>query len=173
LGRRVIDIRDATDADRETLLRINRAARPHVAPLDAAEVGRLVGLGGRVVVAVEDDRRAIGYAILIGSECAYDGEEFSRFRENSCERFLYIDQIALESPARGRGIATTVYRHVERIAHAAGTNVLCCEVNVDPPNPASRRFHARFGFVEIGDMNTADGRRVVLLRKRLEAPQMG
>ena len=28
--------------------------------------------------------------------------------------------------------------------------ILCCEVNIDPPNPVSDAFHAFFGFVEVG-----------------------
>jgi predicted GNAT superfamily acetyltransferase len=27
---------------------------------------------------------------------------------------------------------------------------LCCEVNVEPPNPGSLRFHERIGFAEVG-----------------------
>lgn len=28
--------------------------------------------------------------------------------------------------------------------------MVCCEVNSDPPNPASDAFHARLGFAEVG-----------------------
>ena len=31
-----------------------------------------------------------------------------------------------------------------------GHTVLCCEINVDPPNVASDRFHGAFGFEEVG-----------------------
>jgi predicted GNAT superfamily acetyltransferase len=163
----VIEVRDSNGAAEASLLRINSHAQPHVALLNASEVRRLVGLGARVVVAIDDDQREIGYAILIASECRYDGEEFSHFRERATERFLYVDQVAVEAASRSRGIATLLYRHVERVAQAIGARALCCEVNIDPPNPVSRRFHAGRGFIEIGEMDTRDGRRVSLLWKDL------
>jgi predicted GNAT superfamily acetyltransferase len=35
-------------------------------------------------------------------------------------------------------------------ARAAGYAHVCCEVNIDPPNPGSDAFHANMGFEEIG-----------------------
>jgi hypothetical protein len=32
----------------------------------------------------------------------------------------------------------------------AGYTRVCCEVNVEPPNPGSDAFHANLGFEEIG-----------------------
>lgn len=38
--------------------------------------------------------------------------------------------------------------------------VVCCDVNLDPPNPASDSFHAGFGFAEVGRARLASGKQV-------------
>ncbi len=44
---------------------------------------------------------------------------------------------------------------------------LTCEVNLEPPNPASLEFHRRIGFSEVGRLNTRDGRTVALLSRNV------
>jgi uncharacterized protein len=39
------------------------------------------------------------------------------------------------------------------------------EFDTDPPNEASRRFHARFGFVEVGAQRVAGGKKTVSLQE--------
>jgi predicted GNAT superfamily acetyltransferase len=42
-----------------------------------------------------------------------------------------------------------------------GHTVLCCEINVDPPNVASDRFHGAFGFEEVGQAFLAERAKTV------------
>ncbi len=44
---------------------------------------------------------------------------------------------------------------------------MVCEVNSDPPNPASLAFHAGRGYLDPGHQRTPDGHEVVLLEKPL------
>ena len=39
--------------------------------------------------------------------------------------------------------------------------ILCCEINVLPPNPVSHAFHAGFGFNEVGRSADAEASKVV------------
>jgi predicted GNAT superfamily acetyltransferase len=43
--------------------------------------------------------------------------------------------------------------------------ILCCEVNVEPPNPGSLRFHQRIGFAEVDKIAPKPGYIVSLLVK--------
>ena len=53
-------------------------------------------------------------------------------------------------PARGRGVGRALYTEVDRqMAAIDGADHLALEVNVDPPNEGSLRFHAGLGFVEV------------------------
>jgi predicted GNAT superfamily acetyltransferase len=65
-------------------------------------------------------------------------------------RFVYIDRVITAPAARGRGYARALYEDVFARAVAAGHALIACEVNLEPPNPASDAFHARLGFAEVG-----------------------
>jgi len=43
-------------------------------------------------------------------------------------------------------IGTELYSHLEQSIKKEKISYLCCEVNVEPPNPGSARFHKRRGF---------------------------
>lgn len=66
------------------------------------------------------------------------------------------------------GIGPELYRELEARATDNGSIVLCCEVNALPPNPVSLAFHQRMEFVRIGQMETPDGRSVVLLSREAD-----
>jgi predicted GNAT superfamily acetyltransferase len=42
-----------------------------------------------------------------------------------------------------------------------GRDRVVCEVNQNPPNPASDAFHAALGFAEVGSASVYDGSRTV------------
>jgi len=39
-----------------------------------------------------------------------------------------------------------MYKHLEDMLKKEKVSFLCCEVNVEPPNEGSTRFHKRIGF---------------------------
>jgi len=63
-----------------------------------------------------------------------------------------------------------LYSELEAVGlQAAMRKSLSCEVNLDPPNPASMAFHMSYGFIQIGRMHTSDGRHVALLQKAVRS----
>jgi len=42
--------------------------------------------------------------------------------------------------------------------------LITCEFDIEPPNPASERFHAKLGFREIGRQQLDSGRKTVSLQ---------
>ena len=60
-----------------------------------------------------------------------------------------VDTVAPGVPADGRGGANSL------------NSAVPAEINVDPPNPASDRFHQAFGFVEVGSAFLADRAKTV------------
>jgi len=65
---------------------------------------------------------------------------------------------------RPHGIGALLYRDLFSFAAASAIDLVACEFDVDPPNPASERFHARFGFREVGRRWLDDGRKQVSLQ---------
>ncbi|MBC7975179.1 MAG: GNAT family N-acetyltransferase, partial [Myxococcales bacterium] len=67
-------------------------------------------------------------------------------------------RVVIAADARGRGHARRLY---DDLATRAAGRPLCCEVNVQPPNPGSLAFHERLGFVACGEADDPrNGKRV-------------
>jgi predicted GNAT superfamily acetyltransferase len=58
-------------------------------------------------------------------------------------------------------VARTLYDELFRRAAAEGVPMIGCEVNSDPPNPASDAFHERLGFAEVGRAALPGGTKLV------------
>ena len=159
-------IRDAGREDLPAILEINREGAPGVGRLDLSEATGLLERSTFLRVA-EDGSGVTGYVIVFASGTPYDGEEYLWFGRRPGD-FLYVDQVAVARIARGRGVASALYADVERAARERGLLTIACEVNLRPENLASLRFHARQGFLEVGTLETRDGRLVSLLEKRLQ-----
>ena len=78
--------------------------------------------------------------------------------------FVYIDRVVVASRARQGRLATALYQDLFRCAKASGIAAVSCEFDTDPPNEASRRFHQRFGFLEVGTQRIRGGSKAVSLQ---------
>jgi predicted GNAT superfamily acetyltransferase len=54
-----------------------------------------------------------------------------------------------------------MYSDLKLASQNAGHSMHCCEINVDPPNLASDRFHEAFGFAEVGSALLAERAKTV------------
>ena len=120
----------------------------HAQELSWLEADRLVKLTGQAFLA-----RRIGnvdaFLLAFDQDAAYDSPNFLWFRARY-PRFVYVDRIVVAPSARGRGLARRLYDDLFHHARRAGHQRVVCEVNREPPNPASDAFHAALGFSEVG-----------------------
>ena len=79
-----------------------------------------------------------------------DSPNFAWVRQHYPEA-LYIDRIAVAPHARRQGVARRLYEDLFQEAAAQGFPQIACEINADPPNPASDAFHAALGFKPVGE----------------------
>lgn len=96
-----------------------------------------------------------GFLIALDERAKYRNPNFDWFR-GRYSRFVYIDRVVVEPAQRGRGIARQLYEDLFDAARSSGRGRVVCEVNSDPPNPASDAFHARLGFAIVGTAHLAD-----------------
>ena len=138
------------------LLALNNA---HAQELSWLEPERLQHLVEQAFLA-----RRIGdldaFLLAFDQDARYDSPNFLWFCARY-PRFVYVDRIVVASSARGRGCARRLYRDLFEHAAEAGYERVVCEVNSNPPNPASDAFHAALGFVEVGTASVYDGSRTV------------
>jgi uncharacterized protein len=136
----------------------------------ALELSRLTPARLRHLAAQAFYARRIGevdaFLLAIDERADYDSPNFLFFR-NRYPRFVYVDRIVVASSARGRGLAQRLYRDLFTQAAHAGHDCVVCEVNSEPPNPASNAFHERLGFSPVGSASIHGGSKTVryLLRR--------
>jgi predicted GNAT superfamily acetyltransferase len=131
----------------------------HAAELSWLEPERLSFLLGEAFYA-----RRIGaleaFIMTFDQDARYDSPNFLWFRERY-KHFVYVDRVVVAATARGRGHARRLYEDLFDHVRRAGQAIVTCEVNADPPNPASDAFHAALGFAEVGDAVIHGGKKAV------------
>jgi len=162
-------LRPVTDDDAEEVLALNARNVEALAPMDADRFARLRAWASRFDV-LEAERGFAGFVIVFGPGADYDSENYRWFAERYRDRFAYLDRIVLHEAVRRRGLGGFVYDAVER--DAAGHGRLTLEVNLVPRNEPSLAFHARRGYVEVGQLGD-ETHRVSLMEKPLGTPGSG
>jgi predicted GNAT superfamily acetyltransferase len=151
-----------TAADEAAILELNNAHEMELSRLDPARLQHLLAAAYHARMAPH----GVAFLIAFAPDADYDGVHFAWFRERFKD-FVYVDRIVVAHEARGRGIARALYADLFHHAQADGHSMIGCEVNADPPNPASDAFHASLGFYEIGAASMANGKAVRYFSKPL------
>ncbi|MFI4986709.1 MAG: GNAT family N-acetyltransferase [Alphaproteobacteria bacterium] len=108
------------------------------------------------------------FLLAFDESASYDSVNYLWFRERY-RHFVYVDRVVVAPAARGRGYARRLYADVLGKAARAAHSIVVCEVNIDPPNPASDAFHAALGFAEVGKATIqAGGKSVRYLARALD-----
>jgi hypothetical protein len=163
-------IRRWRETDLPALHALNESAVPAVNSLSPAALRDL--LEAALVAAVVESGKQEGFGDVVGFLiCLPEGLDYAsdnyRWFSQRYARFAYVDRVVVDSGRRGGGLGGALYGGLVRDL-AGQRPVLTCEVNERPPNPASLRFHERFGFTPVGRQETeGGGKSVVLLAKSL------
>ena len=160
-------LRKYEPGDESQVLALNEACLAELGPMDVDKVRAFAQWAGFFEV-VEVDDKIVGLVIGLTEEAPYDSPYFGWFAERHSS-FAYIDRVAIDERQRGNGWGPAMYRAFEAWARDAGRPVLCAEVNTQPPNSRSLRFHDLFGFDMVAQFQpdeTVD-RRVGMMVKRL------
>lgn len=155
-------LRPIREADAPAILALNNAHAVELSWLTPDSLRALLGLAWHARM----DEAGHAFLIALRQDAAYDGVNFGWFRARY-PRFVYVDRIAVAAEARGRGLAAALYADLFARAAAAGETLVGCEVNLDPPNPASDAFHAARGFIEAGRARLSNGKTVRYLTRTL------
>lgn len=156
-----LTVADLDTIEGAALLALNNA---HAVELSWLEPARLAHLVAQAFLA-----RRVGVAdallLTFDQDADYDSPNFLWFRQRY-PAFVYVDRVVVADSARGRGLAKALYDDLFAAAQAAGHERIVCEVNSDPPNPASDAFHAALGFVPVGTAEIHGGKKTVTYLER-------
>lgn len=155
-----VQIREMTVSDASAIVSLNQSVVSVTSPMDRKKFGNLFELSTSSPVAVLNGK-CVGFLIAIerGVDYDNDNDNFSWF--TSClNDFLYIDRVVVSSECRGLGVGSLLYSHLFESARNTKQRRITAEIDVEPPNQPSLRFHEKMGFVEIGTRELASGKRV-------------
>jgi len=147
------------------LLALNNAHARELSWLEPARLEHLVGQSFFARRLGERGEHVDAFLLALDQNADYDSPNFLWFRERY-ERFVYVDRVAVASSARGRGLARLLYVELFAAAVRERHSSVVCEVNSEPPNPASDAFHAALGFSEVGRASIHNGSKTVCYLRR-------
>lgn len=140
-------LRELTSLDVPNMLVLNNEAAPAVPASVESELAELLRASSFGFAAVSGDE-LLGFVVGFEPGTDYASPNYRYFEDRGTDH-LYIDRIVVAEEARGMRVGQSLYRRVIELAVDQGREEVTCEVNVDPPNPASAAFHSRLGFSEI------------------------
>ncbi|MBV8502159.1 MAG: GNAT family N-acetyltransferase [Paucibacter sp.] len=165
-----MNIRLATSDDLPAVLALNEESVHFLSPLSGARLARLHEQAALHQV-LEDQGQVLAFLLAFREGAAYDSVNYQWFAGRYA-RFLYIDRVVVSRRLQTQGAGSALYRHAFAWAAAKEVPWVTCEFDVEPPNPVSERFHAKFGFAEVGRQLVAGGMKTVSLQAA-RVPEQG
>jgi predicted GNAT superfamily acetyltransferase len=143
-------VRNIETADLSKVLEINNANTPGVSELTFTEIETDLRNSLHALAIDNEHGEVCAFCVTFGPDAPEAGDNHRWFAERY-KSFVYLDRIAIDSNHQNRGLGALLYQSVEQhMLKSAEHSLLCCEVNLEPPNPGSLRFHQRIGFTEVG-----------------------
>ena len=155
-------IRKAESKDLEKILALNEESVHFLSPMNMEKLEHLVSQAERIEVA-EVDGVVEAFVLTITEGKDYDSVNYLWFEERY-DRFLYIDRVVVSVKMHGKGLGGVLYDSIFEYAKQSEIPFVTAEIDINPPNPGSLRFHEKFGFKEVGKQSVANGKKVVSLQ---------
>lgn len=162
-------IRNMQDGDLSAVMRLNNDNVPAVSLIDLDELQQDLRLAEHALVITDTaTSEPHGFCTTFASGISEDlGVNYAWFADRY-PAYVYLDRVVIDTPFQSRGQGELLYDELERRIRATGTtDLFVCEVNLQPRNEGSLRFHARLGFEQVGEQESKPGLVVAMLAKRL------
>jgi len=111
----------------------------------------------------EEAGTVIAFLLALREGASYNSPNCTWFASRY-PQFLDVDRIVVSQSVKAKGADTLLYKELFALAAANGVRQVACEFDIDPPNGISERFHARFGFKEVGQQAVAGASKRVSLQ---------
>lgn len=144
------------------MLALNDEQVLQTSPMTAEQLGALQRLAAWCKVVDAEDRVA-AFLIALREGAPYENDNYAWFSARF-PRFLYVDRVVVGKVFAGRGLGSQLYAGLFAFARHSDVRTIACEYDIFPPNPASRAFHDKHGFVQRGTHWVANGTKQVSLQ---------
>lgn len=158
----IISIRSAVPEDFQDILKLNEESVHFLSPLSLEKLKHL-HIQAEIHKVVEINGIIEGFVLALQEGKDYDSINYSWFLSHY-PSFLYVDRVVVSTGQQGAGLGAMLYQEVFKHARDISVPCVTAEIDIDPPNPASLKFHEKFGFEEVGRQLVADGKKAVSLQ---------
>ena len=138
----------------ENLYKLNQENTPEVGSIKSYESFVSLLDISSINLLIEYKKQPVGFVICFRENLEYESLNYKFFNETK-QKFLYIDRVVIQSDYRRMGFGTKVYKYIDGVA-AKESLPICCEVNSIPLNQISFNFHAKNGFIKVGERDFKD-----------------
>jgi len=153
------------ESDIDAALELNNLNTPAVGELDRVQLQFLIDHSLYSFAIGADTLHA--FCITFAPGAPYTSVNYQWFSKKYTN-FVYLDRIVVSEIMRNQTLGEKLYLAVEqRMIKDRCAPILTCEVNLNPPNHGSIRFHNRIGFHEVGQQESKPGLTVSLLSKQI------
>jgi len=153
------------NSDIDAALELNNLNSPAVGEIDRTTLEFLIEHSLYSFAIGADTLHA--FCITFAPGAPYSSVNYQWFSQNYSD-FVYLDRIVVSEKMRNNSLGAKLYAAVEqRMIKDRCAPILTCEVNLNPPNTGSIRFHNRIGFREVGQQESKPGLTVSLLSKQI------
>ena len=157
-----IHIRPADDSDFPDILGLNESEVRQTSLLDIEGLRQLSSMAAyHKTVTVKG--RVAAFLLALREGTRYQSDNYQWFASRY-KQFIYVDRIVVGFEFSGLGIGSLLYKNLFEFARGCEIPIIVCEYNIEPPNLASRAFHDKFGFNEVGRQHVANGSKLVSLQ---------
>ena len=163
-----ISIRPWQAQDEEAVLSMNQKSVQQLSALDQPRLQQLAAISSKFWVA-QQQQRLCGFLLAFEQGSTYDSSNYQWF-DQRYPRFIYVDRIVIDADFRGMALGQRFYQRLVDYARAQHIPAICAEVDLEPANPASLKFHRQQGFVEVGQRQYGTPQKTVSLL-RLECSE--
>ena len=152
---------NAESFHKDFIMNLNRENVPAVGKLDEGLYNRFLKYSDYFKL-VKYDNQSIGFMIGLLPNRPYDSVNYKWF-EKKYKSFIYIDRIVISFKYQNKGFGTFFYDDLKN-CFKDSYNSMTCEVNIIPKNDISMKFHKKYGFKEVGQQRTENGKKLVSMQ---------
>ena len=152
------NIKTVDKSDFDFILSLNQKNLPEVSSTDLVGMSYFLKISSYFKIILHNNQ-PVGFCIGLKPGKDYFSENYIWInkRYNS---FIYVDRIVIDEKYRNIGIGSYFYTHLVKTYYGKVENIIC-EVNILPHNKPSVNFHKKYGFKEIGQKDTENGKKRV------------
>ena len=151
---RSINVSNYSELELNAIFDLNQLNTPEVGSLESLDyLKKLIGLSAYNLLMLSDEE-IIGFIICMREGSTYGSENYKFFTQR-LKKFLYVDRVVVDERHRRSGLGKAIYQDI--FAYVNDKNLpIALEVNTEPVNQPSLKFHEKMGFEKVGSKDFDD-----------------